>query len=57
MKKGLYVLRLYGDEDAALGRGAIRGTNGLRLDGEPMVLPSGNGTPGGNFVLEFQING
>ena len=53
---GLYALRLYGTEDA-LGRGAIRGTNGLRLDGEPMTLPSGDGTQGGNFVLEFEIVG
>jgi hypothetical protein len=36
---------------------AIRDTAGVVLDGEQnLTLPSGDGTPGGNFVLEFILS-
>jgi hypothetical protein len=35
--------------------GGVTGSNGLLLDGEGTLLPSGNGQPGGNFVSTFTI--
>jgi hypothetical protein len=51
-----YALTLVGSPDekiaAALeGLTAIASYGGIPLDGEPNKLPSGNGQPGGDFVL------
>lgn len=53
---GTYTVKLFGDdEDPYVRRPVITDEDGVRLDGEPWRLPSGNGTKGGNFVFEFTI--
>jgi hypothetical protein len=38
-------------------RGAIKGAgvDGQFLDGEPLALPSGDGVPEGDFVVDFSV--
>lgn len=52
---GDHVVTLFGDVDPGGFRPAIADTAGSRLDGEPIALPSGNGTPGGNFRCRFTV--
>jgi hypothetical protein len=54
---GEYEVTLFGDEDPDGKRPAITATDGTRLDGEPLGLPSGDGTPGGNFTFKFVVMG
>jgi len=54
-RPGDYTVTLFGDEDRFGLRPVITDEDGVRLDGEPWRLPSGNGTEGGNFVFEFTI--
>jgi hypothetical protein len=53
--QGDYWVVLFGDEDPANKRPAITDLEGRRLDGEPIGLPSGDGTEGGNFKFKFAI--
>ncbi len=55
-RTGDYTVTLFGDKDPTVARPTITGTDGLRLDGEPLALPSGNGVEGGNFVFKFVIS-
>jgi hypothetical protein len=52
---GRYAVRLSGEADATVGRPAISSTDGLRLDGEPLGLPSGDNAEGGTFQFRFGI--
>jgi LysM repeat protein len=53
---GIYIVTLVGDEDPQNPqRLTIADPEGYHLDGEPTQLPSGNGTPGGDFVFQFTI--
>ena len=54
-RPGGYQVTLFAEVDRARRRPAITGANGVRLDGEPAQLPSGDGTEGGNFTFRFQI--
>ncbi len=56
LRAGTYLVTLFGNKDAAGKRPAIADTKGLRLDGEPTQLPSGNGIEGGDFVFQFVIS-
>lgn len=53
-----YTVTLVGTEGqpAPVKRPTIRSTGDSPLDGEPTQLPSGDGTPGGNFVFTFSVN-
>jgi len=53
-----YTVTLVGTDGrpAPAGRPAIRSLTNTALDGEPTQLPSGDGTPGGNFVFHFLVN-
>lgn len=54
---GTYPVTLFGDEDpSSRQRPVITDEYGVRLDGEPWELPSGDGTEGGNFVFKFTIS-
>jgi hypothetical protein len=51
---GEYQVTLFGTLDPIHRRPAITSTTNALLDGEPnAAFPSGNGTPGGNFVFRF----
>ncbi len=52
-----YTVTLIGGEDPASERPTITATDGTRLDGEPLGLPSGDGTPGGDFTFKFTVTG
>jgi len=53
---GRYRVRLSGGGAPTTGRPAVRSRSGVALDGERLGrLPSGDGTPGGDFGLSFQI--
>jgi hypothetical protein len=47
---GRYRVTLVGD-----GRPAILSQEGIRLDGEPLRLPSGDDSEGGNFVFTTRV--
>jgi DNA-binding beta-propeller fold protein YncE len=51
--RGDYKGVLFGDADPD--RPAASGTDGRRLDGEPLGLPSGNNSEGGDFTFEFIV--
>jgi hypothetical protein len=53
MPPGHYEVVLFGDATAT--RMAIAGTDGHRLDGEPLGLPSGDGTEGGSFQFAIDV--
>ncbi len=53
LTEGEYRITLFGT--VARGRGAILDLNKRLLDGEPLTLPSGDGKPGGDFVISFRI--
>jgi hypothetical protein len=59
LPQGSYTLQLFGDADKKVKRPAITGVNGQRLDGETPKgpLPSGNGVPGGKFIVKFNVTG
>lgn len=50
-----YKVKLFGDVDPAGLRPAIQSADGSRLDGEPLSLPSGDDSEGGNFTFSFRI--
>jgi hypothetical protein len=52
---GRYMVRLSGDADVAAGRPAVASIEGLRLDGEPLRLPSGDDVEGGIFQFRFDV--
>ena len=55
---GNYRLELIGDVNSNNTPQPIRGMNGLQLDGEAHGwLPSGDGTGGGNFTVNFKVIG
>ncbi len=53
MSPGHYEVVLFGDTTGA--RLAIVGAAGARLDGEPLGLPSGDGTQGGVFSFSIDV--
>ena len=53
--RGDYKVVLFGDKDTAGQRPAAAGIDGRRLDGEPLGLPSGNNSEGGNFKFAFIV--
>jgi hypothetical protein len=52
-----YKITLFGEPLAAANRPAISSISKSALDGEPARLPSGDGTPGGDFVFGLQVIG
>jgi hypothetical protein len=52
-----YKITLFGEPLAAARRPAISSISRSALDGEPAGLPSGDGTPGGDFVFGLQVAG
>jgi hypothetical protein len=55
---GNYTLELIGDVNSKNTPQPIRGMSGLQLDGEAHGrLPSGDGTEGGNFTVNFKVIG
>jgi len=53
--KGFYRLLVRGTDDSGYA-GAVRDASGQLLDGEfGGTLPSGDGTPGGNFLVDFDF--
>jgi hypothetical protein len=55
LAKGFYRVRVRATEDAGYA-GALRDLSGRLLDGEfGGTLPSGNGTPGGDFLIDFDF--
>lgn len=54
-RPGRYELMLAGTSDAATGLTHLTDTAANALDGEPLGLPSGDNTEGGNFVVEFIV--
>lgn len=50
---GEYRLTLFGDPSDQ--RPAVKGMDGLHLDGEPTGFPSGDGSEGGTFAIRFNI--
>jgi DNA-binding beta-propeller fold protein YncE len=53
--EGDYCVTLFGDGDSKYQRPAITDIDGIRLDGEPIALPSGDDTEGGDFKFNFVI--
>jgi hypothetical protein len=53
--EGDYSVTLFGNVDATNQRPAITDTDGVRLDGEPFGLPSGDDAEGGDFQFKFTI--
>lgn len=51
--RGDYKVVLFGNIDPQ--RPAAADTNGTRLDGEPLALPSGNNSEGGDFTFSFIV--
>lgn len=51
--RGDYKVVLFGNTDPQ--RPAAAHTNGTRLDGEPIALPSGNNSEGGDFTFSFIV--
>jgi hypothetical protein len=54
-RPGVHHLTLFGNPEPSGQRPVVKGMNGLRLDGEPVRLPSGDGTEGGDFAIRFNI--
>jgi hypothetical protein len=54
---GRYAVQLAGETDTSVGRPAIANSAGVRLDGEPINLPSGDDAEGGSFRFRFEIVG
>ena len=50
MRSGLYRVIL-----AGTGQEVIKSVQGVVLDGDPRQLPSGDNTPGGDFIFHFDV--
>lgn len=55
VETGAYTVQLFGNGNVNSGRPPIVSTDGVRLDGEPDGLPSGDDAEGGIFEFRFRI--